>query len=58
MVESTYKVDDGRIYVPLPVVGGYLGYVGSFCLAAGIGLGAGVNVNYISFTRDRQVLPL
>jgi hypothetical protein len=34
---------------------------GSIVLApmrAGIGLGAGVNVNYISFTRDRQVLPL
>ena len=23
-------------YVPLPVVGGYLGYVGYFCLAAGV----------------------
>ena len=31
-------------YVPLPVVGGYLGYVGYFCLAAGIGQGAGVEV--------------
>lgn len=27
-------------------------------MRSGVGLGAGVNVNYISFTRDRQVLPL
>lgn len=27
-------------------------------MRAGVGLGAGVNVNYISFTRDRQLLPL
>ncbi len=26
-------------YVPLPVVGGYLGYVGYFCVAGGVGLG-------------------
>ncbi|KAI8470530.1 MAG: hypothetical protein J3K34DRAFT_255209 [Monoraphidium minutum] len=44
-------------YVPLPVVGGYLGYVGYFCLAAGVGLGAGVQVGSFSswlnlFARD------
>ncbi len=27
-------------------------------MRSGVGIGAGVNVNYISFTRDRQVLPL
>jgi len=27
-------------------------------MRSGVGLGLGVNVNYISFTRDRQVLPL
>ncbi len=28
-------------YVPLPVVGGYLGYVGYFCLASGVSLASG-----------------
>ncbi|KAL3133431.1 hypothetical protein ABBQ38_007297 [Trebouxia sp. C0009 RCD-2024] len=32
-------------YVPLPVVGGYLGYVGYFCLASGVSLASGVNVD-------------
>ncbi|GAB4822722.1 hypothetical protein N2152v2_009768 [Parachlorella kessleri] len=32
-------------YVPLPVVGGYLAYVGWFCLAAGISLASGVQVS-------------
>jgi SulP family sulfate permease len=32
-------------YVPLPVVGGYLGYVGYFCLAAGIGLGTNTTID-------------
>lgn len=31
-------------YVPLPTVGGYLGYVGYFCLAAGINLACNVEV--------------
>ena len=31
-------------YVPLPVVGGYLGYVGYFCLAAGVELASNVEV--------------
>ncbi len=35
-------------YVPLPVVGGYLGYVGYFCLAAGIGQGSGVQIGSFS----------
>ena len=30
--------------VPLPVVGGYLGFVGWFCSAAGVSLGTGVDV--------------
>ena len=29
-------------YVPLPVVGGYLGYVGYFCLASGVSLASGI----------------
>jgi MFS superfamily sulfate permease-like transporter len=32
-------------YVPLPVVGGYLGYVGYFCVAGGLGLGCNVQVS-------------
>mmetsp|Transcript_115968 Transcript_115968/g.334891 ORF Transcript_115968/g.334891 Transcript_115968/m.334891 type:complete len:907 (+) Transcript_115968:54-2774(+) len=30
--------------LPLPVVGGYLGYIGYFCLAAGASLGTGLDV--------------
>ncbi|GIL91041.1 hypothetical protein Vretimale_9478 [Volvox reticuliferus] len=32
-------------YVPLPVVGGYLGFVGYFCIAGGTALAAGVQVD-------------
>lgn len=32
-------------YVPLPVVGGYLCFVGYFCLAAGVSLASGVEVS-------------
>jgi hypothetical protein len=35
-------------YVPLPVVGGYLGYVGYFILAGGAGLAAGVEINGVA----------
>lgn len=38
--------------LPLPVVGGYLGYIGYFCLAAGASLGTGLNVD--SFTTWAQ----
>jgi len=31
--------------LPLPVVGGYLGYIGYFCLAAGASLGTGLTVD-------------
>ena len=31
--------------LPLPVVGGYLGYIGYFCLAAGLGIGSGREVS-------------
>ena len=47
-------------YVPLPVVGGYLGYVGYFCLAGGMGLAAGVEINTLfSWSRlfDLLLLP-
>lgn len=31
--------------LPLPVIGGYLGYIGYFCFAAGLGIGSGREVN-------------
>eukprot|EP00411_Alexandrium_monilatum_P114803 CAMPEP_0175674584 /NCGR_PEP_ID=MMETSP0097-20121207/21790_1 /TAXON_ID=311494 /ORGANISM="Alexandrium monilatum, Strain CCMP3105" /LENGTH=824 /DNA_ID=CAMNT_0016981273 /DNA_START=21 /DNA_END=2495 /DNA_ORIENTATION=- len=31
--------------IPLPVVGGYLGYIGYFCWAAGLSIGSGKEVN-------------
>eukprot|EP00884_Botryococcus_braunii_P016374 jgi/Botrbrau1/341/Bobra.0022s0295.1 len=34
-------------YVPLPVVGGYLGYVGFFCFLAGVSLATGVQVRQV-----------
>lgn len=37
------------MYVPLPVVGGYLGYVGYFCVAGGAALAAGVEVGVLPF---------
>lgn len=63
--------DPDAIYQRFPGVSGSAYFVagigvnyqqaGAIVLApmrAGVGLGAGVNVNYISFTRDRQLLPL
>ncbi|PRW58410.1 sulfate transporter [Chlorella sorokiniana] len=35
-------------YVPLPVVGGYLCFVGYFCLAAGVSLATGLHVGDLS----------
>lgn len=32
-------------YVPLPVIGGYLAFVGYFCLAAGVSLASGVHID-------------
>ncbi|KAG2448594.1 hypothetical protein HYH02_006485 [Chlamydomonas schloesseri] len=39
------KLADMVSYVPLPVVGGYLGFVGYFCIAGGTALAAGVQVD-------------
>mmetsp|Transcript_46327 Transcript_46327/g.108549 ORF Transcript_46327/g.108549 Transcript_46327/m.108549 type:complete len:824 (-) Transcript_46327:54-2525(-) len=39
------KVSQYVQMLPLPVVGGYLGYIGYFCLAAGLGIGSGREVN-------------
>ena len=41
---GVYKLASLVQYVPLPVVAGYLGYVGYFCLAAGISLACDVEV--------------
>ena len=35
-------------YLPLPAVGGYLAYVGYFCVASGLGLGCGVQLGSLS----------
>lgn len=48
-------------YVPLPVVAGYLAFVGLFCLQAGLALAAGVEVGYVSGTlrlSEAHVKPL
>lgn len=31
-------------YLPLPIVGGYLAFVGFFCLAAGVSIASGVQL--------------
>ena len=33
-------------YVPLSAIGGYLGYVGYFCIAAGVALACDVEVRH------------
>lgn len=35
-------------YLPLPAVGGYLSYVGFFCIASGLGLGCGIQLGTLS----------
>lgn len=40
-LSGTLKLASLVQYVPLPVVGGYLGYVGYFCLASGVSLASG-----------------
>ncbi|GAB4817875.1 hypothetical protein N2152v2_004921 [Parachlorella kessleri] len=44
---SKFKLAGLVQYLPLPVVGGYLGFVGYFCIASGVGLGAGVAIDTI-----------
>ncbi|KAI8107618.1 hypothetical protein M9435_002646 [Picochlorum sp. BPE23] len=34
-------------YIPLPVMGGYLGFVGYFCVASGVGLGSSQDISSI-----------
>ncbi len=41
LVSGSLKLASLVQYVPLPVVGGYLGYVGYFCLASGVSLASG-----------------
>ena len=35
-------------YIPLPVMGGYLAFVGYFCIASGIGLGVSVEIGSLT----------
>ncbi|GIL50885.1 hypothetical protein Vafri_6858 [Volvox africanus] len=58
------KLADMVSYVPLPVVGGYLGFVGYFCIAGGTSLASGVQVdtltswtNLISWNPATKLLP-
>lgn len=44
LLAAHLKLADMVSYVPLPVVGGYLGFVGYFCIAGGTALAAGVQV--------------
>ncbi|KAG2444838.1 hypothetical protein HXX76_001579 [Chlamydomonas incerta] len=45
VIVAKLKLADMVSYVPLPVVGGYLGFVGYFCIAGGTALAAGVQVD-------------
>ncbi|GFH14135.1 uncharacterized protein HaLaN_10132, partial [Haematococcus lacustris] len=45
MVVGRMKLAQMVQYVPLPVVGGYLGYVGYFCLAGGVALGTSTQIS-------------
>ena len=47
-------------YIPLPVMGGYLGYVGYFCIASGTGLGSSQEIGSLTswvrvFNRDSLI---
>eukprot|EP00877_Chromochloris_zofingiensis_P013889 jgi/Chrzof1/8754/Cz03g23090.t1 len=60
LIVAKFKLATLVQYVPLPVVGGYLGYVGYFCLAAGIGLGCNTRIDTFSswlhlFTKDALI---
>lgn len=35
-------------YIPLPVMGGYLAFVGYFCIASGVGLGVNVEIGTVA----------
>lgn len=48
MLAARFRLATIVQYMPLPVVGGYLGFVGYFCIASGIGLGCGVDIGSIS----------
>ena len=46
-------------YIPLPVMGGYLAFVGYFCIASGVGLGVSVEIGSIpSWSGLFATLPL
>jgi sulfate permease, SulP family len=38
IVMGTFKLADAVAYLPMPVVGGYLAFIGYFCFMAGVGL--------------------
>lgn len=44
---AKYKLAQLVQYMPLPVIAGYLGFVGYFCIASGIGLGCSIDIGSI-----------
>jgi len=45
ILEGKFKLSEYVQMIPLPVVGGYLGYIGYFCLAAGFQIASGLELN-------------
>lgn len=45
---ARYKLAQLVQYLPLPVIGGYLSFVGYFCVASGIGLGVSQDIGSIA----------
>ena len=44
---ARYKLAEMVQYLPLPVIGGYLGFVGYFCIASGMSLACSVTIDSI-----------
>jgi SulP family sulfate permease len=48
LLVARYKLGQLVQYLPLPVIGGYLSFVGYFCVASGIGLGVSQDIGSIA----------
>ncbi|KAL6781953.1 hypothetical protein ACKKBF_B10080 [Auxenochlorella protothecoides x Auxenochlorella symbiontica] len=48
LLVARYKLAELVQYLPLPVIGGYLGFVGYFCIASGLALACSVSIDTIS----------
>ena len=56
MFMGKFNCADAVSYLPLPVVGGYLAFIGYFCVIAGIGLCISTSMIDGSFITDIQIL--